>query len=266
MKIFYLLPVCAVLFSCSKKEPAKQIENTAINTELKHGLPENYSSIDGLFYYSFTKTYPYTSPSYMQSFYASFNDPVKNLMAGFNPYFDYQMNTKYTGNVAVGQVLFGNTNLFRTSTGTALYYYTYNYSGIMPPEISWQTDGNRTFKNIQLVADSACPLISNPTPSITTIDKSTGISINLAPFASNYDSLIVLILETGNSWGNSAKKVISNGAPVVFTPNDFEYFNSGTNNSMIYYCAYKYYHMVVNNKVLVFSNGYKINHSVTLVP
>ena len=259
---FIILSITSVvlLFSCHKKEkePA-QLE--LVNTEMTDGLPQNYKSING-YLYSGVQTYQYSSSStYYYSFsYAAFCDPSKNLISSYNHYTNNKnFSNVPLGNIDVGNVTLNGVNVFKNLQQNFEVSYQNNSSNInfLNYNASWKTDGNRTFKPIEVSINKGHPVILTSGLNIpTSIPKNSNFSINIGTNISNYDSLIV-ILEDGN-WNGKIRKVVpKNALSLTFTTQEMSILYTSNNGKITFY-AYNYSNMTVDSKVTLFelSNQY----------
>lgn len=253
------------LFSCNKKkETIDEPEN--INTSLVDGLPENKKLING-YLYSSLQTYQYSSSSsyYYMNSYAIFSDPAKNLISTFNHYYNNKMFVQsINGNIDVGNVYINGITLPKSLQSNFEVYYTQGFnssSNFFNYNATWSTEGNKSFKPINLSIGKGYPLISTNLISIgNSISKSSNYTINFGNNISNYDSLIV-ILEDGNFNGKIRKTLPQNATSVTFTPQDMNVLSSSNYGKVGIY-AYNYSYIILDSKVniLELSNQFTYNN------
>lgn len=262
----YILMCLLVLFqACRKKSNEQQavVDAPKVSTELRSGLPDNSRVIHGYFYSSVKSSFG--GSSYARS-YAIFNDPGADLMITYDHNFD---NTSFLqptlGNIDAGEVLFSGMPLFTQNGGDRLSYLmigTPTTSGNAGPT-SWKTDGNGTFKPIDVVLQRGMPVVANySTVANMNISRSTGITFNVADIASNFDSLIVSVSYSSTM----IKKKIIAGTPVIeIKSSELSAFAASGYASISIY-AYNYSNKTVEDKVYVFELSAKILATVPIMP
>ncbi len=263
--IILSIATAAMLFSCKKKEPEPE-EPALINTSMADGFPENYKSING-YLYSGIQTYQYSGSSvnYYSFSYVAFCDPTKNLVSSYNHYTNqknFSTNVPF-GNIDVGNVTFNGANVWKSSSNFELFYGGNFNSNVtfLNYNAAWSTDGNKTFKPLNLSISKGHPIIVTSALNIaTSISKNSNYTINIGNNISNYDSLIILF-EDGNSIGKIRKVLAKNTTSVTFTPQEMSVLNTSSYARINIY-AYNYSNMTIDSKINLFelSNQYYINN------
>ena len=254
-----------LLFSCNKKEKAIE-EPAPINKALSDGFPENIKVINS-YLYSCVQTYQYSSTIYYYSFsYAAFTDPAKNLLSTYN---HYSNNKNFSsngggGNIDVGNVTLNGSFVSKNFPSNIEVYYRQNSNNnvnFLNLNAYWTSEGNKTFKSIDVIINKGHPTIAVNNLAISnSISKNTDYTINIGNNITNYDSLIV-ILEDGSWNGRIRKTVPKNTTSLTFTTQEMSILNNTSNGKFNIY-AYNYSNMTVDNKINVFelSNQYNVNN------
>jgi hypothetical protein len=264
--VFFIFIILCVTVSCKKKEIVVEPEEL-ISTEMKPGLPEKPGEINGYLYSAYVK---YAGNNYWYFInYSTFSDPPKNIMDGFSRFYD-QLNylgPKYYGNVDVGLVNANNLLLSKNSFSPNFTYSGSQQTYFIPEGTScrWNTEGNRSFKPMEVNTLRTYPgLTVSATPSV--VSKSSGITINLEGIASNYDSLVVFIMDQSSSYSVIKKPVGPDVKSVTFKPSDFSIFSSSFVYGALGFHAYNYCHQVIDNRLYVFEMGNKLSRNITIEP
>ena len=254
-----------LLFSCNKKEKAIE-QPVLINKALTDGFPENIKLINS-YLYSCVQTSKYSSTVYNNIFsYAAFTDPEKNLLNTYNHYSNNKIfsSTGAGGNIDVGNVTLNGSLVIKNFSSNSEVYYGGNFSNntnFLNLNAYWTTEGNRTFKPMDVIINKGHPTIAVNNLAISnSISKNTDFTITIGNNITNYDSLIV-ILEDGSWNGKIRKTVPKNTASLTFTTQEMSILNNSNNGKFSIY-AYNYSNMTVDSKVNVFelSNQYNVNN------
>jgi hypothetical protein len=253
--------VCVILLffapSCKKKQPMLT-EEKPVNTVIMRGLPADQRKINGYLYasnllYKSNDNYFYLP---MRRF-ASFCDPGKDLMRGYNHRSDqivFPFKPEMHGNVEVGAVVMDSLELNKTmNANTVSYTWQFNSGhGItLLSAPKWELEGNKTFEKQHIAIPMGFPVIKmSNTP--FSFSKSSGLSIPLNGFEA-YDSLLVVITNSFPSYNFTANKVVLGGADSVhFSHADLSVIPVGSQVCSIEYFAYNYHHQTINNKLFVY--------------
>ena len=255
-------------FSCHKKDDEIKTPEV-INTELSDGFTDSRKSING-YLYSCLQANQYSSASinYNMIGFATFSDPAKNLMGNFNHYNNINSISSSTnaGNIDVGDVYLA-TSFQKFSQGNFQLSYQQNLSSqnAFSPNPYWLTEGNGSFKPLNITIPKGYPVLNYNTVSISNISKSTDFTINFGNNISNYDSLIIILQDGMTSSGNKKKILAKGSQSVTFSAQELSYFSASNYGKLSFY-AYNYSNITVNSKVNVFElgNQYIIN-SITIV-
>jgi hypothetical protein len=256
----YLVAVTLfVQFSCTKKSDKISKEEPPVNKELSNGLGSNFSKINGYLYASMKKSsYGGSGFYYSLRAFASFGDPVRNLMSNYdhvneNTFF---MEFENQPNITVGNVKFSDIQI--GSKGTTIYNYNSNQSNsAIAISSSWDTEGNGPFKPIDLSVKRGFPQI-NSTSFVETISKNNDFTINTSNFVSNYDSVVVKIYVGSIT---ITKRISSASSTITFKKEEL----SGFYNSYPYisYMAFNYSNMTVEDKSYVFELSNRLELPIT---
>ena len=163
-----------------------------------------YIHIEREKYYS-QRVYLTFSLSYFYSFkYAAFSDPARNLLVPYNHYSNnknFSNNNVGIGNIDVGIISLNGTTVNKNIQSNFEVYYGQNFNNnvsFLNLNANWLSEGNKTFKPLNIIINKGHPIIAVNSFSIsTTISKNTNFTVNIGNNVTNYDSLIV-ILEDGN--------------------------------------------------------------------
>lgn len=258
-----------LLLSCRKKRELAPVEEPLVNRELKAGWPEDIRAVNGYFYAS-RKT-NYDDPQYSNvTLYAVFRDPAGDLCSNFDHY-ELTMfpNFQALGNVKVGSVYFGSETLLPSELGMGISY-AMNLefpTPMLPATASWQTDGNGSFKPVNIkvgrgfphVSDSAVSSIQNYSLSI-----SRGFTLNLGSSVSNFDSLVVT-LNTFTS--KVVRKTLNPGENVVyFSSDDLSALANQSASGRLSLNAFNYSNMIIENKTYLFELSNKLQVNMMIWP
>lgn len=255
------------LFSCAKKEKPYE-QPVVINTELSDGFPENIKAING-YLYSGVQTYQYSSSSmYFYTFaYAAFSDPARNLLVPYNHYSNnknFSNNNVGIGNIDVGIISLNGNTVNKNIQSNFEVYYGQNFNNnvsFLNLNANWLSEGNKTFKPLNIIINKGHPIIAVNSFSIsTTISKNTNFTVNIGNNVTNYDSLIV-ILEDGNFNSRIRKVLPKNALSVTFTTQEMSLLSNTSNGKLGIY-AFNYSNKTVDSKVNLFelSNQYIISN------
>lgn len=249
--------------STSTTDPA----TTPVTTDLADGLPKDVQSINGYFYANYTAS---NFGSTSINGYCVLHDEPTDLMPNFSHYTDQQIfsGTSNLGNIQVGNISFNNITLFESNNGVNSVFYTFNNSGGSsgsnsgPSTAIWKTDGNGSFKALNLNIPRGFPRInaSSGTPGtlVTFTMSATNASstLDLSSVVSNYDSLVVMLGSQFSSY--SIKKFLKSPAnSVTFTK--AEILSNGSSASQIQIMAYNYSNKMVQNRLYVFELSSKLS-------
>lgn len=263
--IILSIATTALLFSCKKKEKEPE-EPALINTSMDDGLPENYKSINGYLYSGIqTNQYSSSNISYYNFLYVAFCDPTKHLLSSFNHYSNqrnFSSNVPF-GNIDVGNVTLNGSILWKSSSSSELFYTgnfnssinSLNYNAV------WTTEGNKTFKPLNLSINKGHPIIVTSALNIpTSVSKNSNFTINIGNNISNYDSLIVTF-ESSNFNTRIRKVLAKNSTSVTFTTQEMSILSTSSYATINFY-AFNYSNMTIDTKINVFelSNQYIINN------
>jgi hypothetical protein len=253
---FALLPI---IVSCSKKSKSP-VQDPLISTDMANGLGDNPNAINGYFYVA---QRDYGSSTIYTTIYASFSDPKKKLMTGYN---HFNENSSFSsnntqGNIDVGNIFFNNwLFLNKNSFNPNVTYSANNSNGSYSSSAAWKTDGNMSFKPLDLIVSRGFPTVSTTT--FAPISKSAGCTINLSTYANNYDSLTVVI--TDNSSTQIKRRVDATVSSITFSSAELNQLYS--NYGSVWFYAYNYSNKTVENKSYIFELSYKTTKPVNLNP
>lgn len=250
------------LAGCKKTSTSTTNPATPANTDLANGLPKDAQSINGYFYANSTSNF---GSMYING-YCVLHDEPTDLMPNYNHYTDQQTfsGTGNLGNIQVGNVSFNNTTLFESNNGVNSIFYNFSNTignGSIPSTATWKTDGNGSFKALNLNVSRGFPKInyttSIPGTIITFTMSSTNASstIDLSNIVSNYDSLVVVLGGQFSSYG--VKKFLKSPANTVTFTRD-EILSNGS-GSQFQIMAYNYSNKTVQNRLYVFELSSKLS-------
>jgi hypothetical protein len=190
---------------------------------------------------------------------------------GYNHFFDqvYFISPAYYGNVDVGAVLCNNIMMSKNTFSPNLTYSfgQQSFTGI-GKTTTWTTEGNRSFTAIDITPVRDFPVLSIPdhTATLPPLKKSVGLTVDLVNVASDYDSLIVAVIDGAGNY-TVARKAFGPGATqAVFKPDDFKLFSNGNNYGSLAFYTYNYSHQTINNRLYVFELSHKISRSLLIEP
>ena len=163
--------LCHVTFlnSCSKNKTTTPIGDPApVTTNIANGLPENTKKINGYLYAgNVINLYSAGTQSYVL-LYAIFGDPTRNLMGNYDHFTNLQKNTSNINdrsNISVGKLSFNGETV--TSSGNLLYTQNSNSSNSLNYSSNWSSDGNLSFKPLNVSIARGIPVIHPPSTTIT---------------------------------------------------------------------------------------------------
>ncbi|MCE3259224.1 MAG: hypothetical protein K0S12_865 [Bacteroidetes bacterium] len=270
MRFFLIIVLIIALtgYSCRKKK-ITVAEEPPHTSEMKKGLPENPKAINGYLYASYAR-YQNGQHYYFHG-YSTFSDPARNLLMGYNHFFDqaYFVSVNYYGNVDVGAVMCNNAPMSKNTFSPNITYSfgQQSFTGIAKGT-SWITEGNRSFSAIDVTPVNTFPVLSVPDNTVTVppIKKSVGLTVDLTGVASDYDSLIVAVIDGAGNY-SVARKAFGPGATQAdFTPADFKLFSTGTSYGSLVIYAFNYSHQTIRNRLYLFELSHKISRNVLIEP
>jgi hypothetical protein len=255
--IFLGIVLCA--FSC-KKETPKVEEPEPVNTQMTRGLPANPKKINGYLYAGFT-TYinSYSVPDNRLTMFASFGDPARALTSNYNHYTESNqfLGGNNQSNVSVGNIYFNNFTII--SNGSTFYNYTTNYAVNFNFEARWATSGKGSFLAQDEVIPSKFPVVNISAVSTkTVINKNDDFVLNLNSFASNYDSVCVVINTNMYDYSQIKKVVPAGVSSIVFSKSELTALYPGSNTT-ITYAAFNYSNKTINDKVFIYELANRAN-------
>lgn len=258
MNLRILIVLAIALFAC-KKEVKAPVEEPVTSTELKQGLPDNLDKVSGflvtymLHEKSGSNNWAY---SYMT---ADFCDPGKNILTGYNHYYNSWLNDAYRGNVSVGAVTM-MVPLYEQTGGSSSFRYFRNLDAVLPDSITWTVSGEA------FIPGSTYKLAGAPLYKIDSVPailyKSKGLTMRFNPTANRYDSACVII----QNWGSGIlRKAVGRSSELTITPEELKEFTATSSN---YYSIniylFNYSHIIVNNRLLVFENARRFYRNLTI--
>jgi hypothetical protein len=255
-KNVYFVLASAALFiaSCKKTDIPSTVAEEASSTSMTNGLPEDRTAINGYLYANYISNGNGSFSSIVN--YAVFGDNARNLMSNFNHYSEQSStNTSTTnpdrGNVNVGTISFSGNMLYQSASGTAWSYFMQQQTTNKNPVANWKSDGNKSFKSMDLYVNRGFPIVSDTLlKSSTTITVSAGHTIALGSQVKNYDSLIVC-LTSYNTPTVQVRKVFTPGSPVVFSKQELDTLKNRSYVN-VYLRAINYSNMTSNGKKYIF--------------
>lgn len=242
--VIICLIITFTLCSCNKKPlPAKE---EPLSTGLIEGLPPSVSIINGYFFTSCV----INNKMYQRWFaFASFSDPGKNLIAGFNHYKNnfYDLNS-LSGNVSAGDVSLDTVQLPVLSDKQHIVYKKNTYAFLDSMYVPhWRTTGNGSFLPVDVGVPSIPPRVSSA--QITEIYRSKPIQIDLTKGFRNYDSVRVQFLLGDRMFIN---KGATASGPAVITISENELKTIDEPGIYINYFGFKYFHQWLNGNLYVY--------------
>jgi len=256
-----------LLMSCKKKEKKTPPEpEPSVTTEMASGLPSNINSING-YLYAGIKYNGSSSNYFVSSLYAAFSDPGRKLTTSYNHFLDnisnFGSNSNF-GNIDVGSVTL-NSSFFlsRSSFDPNVFYSSINNSGPFYNTAHWTSDGNMSFKPLDLDVPKGFPVLTYTLP-FTSISRSTGFTLNMAQCGSNYDSITVSINDFSFPQGGIKKTVTPGVTSVTFSASDLSPISNSSGTLAVY--AYNYSNQTINNKVYLFELSNKYSQYIYIDP
>lgn len=245
------LAVSAILVSCDKKDPPKPKAPEPVNTDMTPGMGNNSRNIHGYFYASYRQS-PSPNEGYLTGF-AVFGDPARHLMGLYDHYNDnerFSSSSTSRGNISVGMTSFAGRNLSENNNpGFNLSYRLHSFQTIYGFDYScnWHTEGNGSFKPVDLSVDRGFPRIARTTDTPTMyINKSADFILDLKGLVSNYDSVYVRIPSFN---GFLEKRISATSSIIVFSQASLAQIFNGTTMTIM---AYNYSHKIINSKEYIF--------------
>jgi hypothetical protein len=247
--------VAIAITGCNKNKDKTPEPPPRVTTEIRSGLPDNSSSINGYLYADYWENY-YSGQKNMTT-YCVFRDPAKNIMQNFNHYTGYSLFTQNGGNINVGnQIDFNGRDMNISNSGNAISYYSnmIDYGTGQPNYAAyWSTEGNGIFKPIKSYVPRGFPKVT--TQSSYTVSLNSDFTLDINSLVSNYDSLYV---KMGNYGSNSLTKRLKSGTTTLtFTRAELSNFYPGSNTQISFY-AFNYSNQIIEDKIYVFELGYKV--------
>jgi hypothetical protein len=176
------------------------------------------------------------------------------------------MGTNVMGNVSVGNVNMCGYNLNKSNTSSNSLQYTYNnsFSNDFSYSSAIYTDGNGSFKPINFSIPRGFPKVAAPTGTLT-VSKSAGLTLDISPYISNYDSVIVRFGTTGSTstFGNPRKGISNNTSTVSFSSQELSSLYTGT-YQYLSFMAYNYSNKMIDDKMYVFELSNKLTFYITI--
>lgn len=261
-----LLAVLLILlvFVCCRKKPAPVQEEIIVNTEMKNGLPADPKKING---YLFAGHLLLSASNYTAlNMFASFADPQKNLIAGYDHLFNSVIfNLAKSGNIDVGEVSFLSMIVHKNLFSNSLSYSTQNSTQVLPPfQAAWVTEGNRSFDPLNLTVPRGLP-VNNVQSTADTLSISQNYIFDVSQHFSNYDSAMVMMYYGGAPWSLVPKRAGAETGAIKFFKEDFSGITPHTSGYMYYY-AFNYSHQVISDKMYVFELAAKKIRLIYFVP
>jgi hypothetical protein len=255
-RLFFLsLPVLlALLFACKKPKSIIPDQPAVVNTDLANGLPSDTKKINGYLFASVN----FSSDSY---YYSIFSDPGKELAKTYNHRNNtIQFDQQVLGNVDVGSVRQNGYTLSHQNTGQSVIYSEAIYAA--PTTVIWTSDGNGSFKPLNVNVARGYPYISPNTYTPGTISKASGFSVDAGNYVSNYDSVIVSL---SDNYGSTVTKGYTSASLITFSSSDLSGLNTNSYGSLNIF-AYNYSNQTINSKVYLFEQGNKFNKGISITP
>jgi hypothetical protein len=265
-----LLFSCCLLisFSCEKKKTTTQ-DQSPITTELTSGFPSDLKKINGYFYAASRTNFNNFNTSYGVNLYATFGDAARSLLSGFNHYTDSEQNNffinKDRGNVNVGTISFNGRSFANPGGASYSQYYNLNSANYSS---QWVTEGNGSFKPINLVVQRGFPAIVQPSSTNSfSVSLSNDFIVNFQSFISNYDSVSVKISSDGSSSFYAIQKTVSSNTSFIkFTSGELSSKLSTTTYGNLIISAYNYSNKTIEDKVYVFELASKLDMQIYISP
>ncbi|MES2679260.1 MAG: hypothetical protein V4635_05215 [Bacteroidota bacterium] len=266
MKFSIIIALCAglVFFSCKKSETKPPAEPELVTTELRNGFPDNANLINGYFFASVKKYH--SNPGNVDTrTYCVLNDPAKNLLGTYEHFNDNILFNGGAGNVAVGNVSFNDVSLKTSNFGNAMSYSQAGNYASTPGSAVWKTDGNGSFKALNLTISRGFPVLVNTytnTFQSYTVSISNGYQVELGNNVSNYDSLVVALTFSGKM---VKKRLTAGAASVFFSSSELSIFTNYYSGLLTIY-AYNYSTKMVENINYLFELSNKLQVNTQVVP
>jgi hypothetical protein len=274
--IYITIPFITLLLIACKKTPKPVIDDeTPVTTEMKQGLPPDMNAINGYFYSAYKITASNNSTNTTMYGFAGFGEPARRISANYDPYYDNTIFpiTKNQANVHVGEITLNDSYMmshssFNNQNPPFLYNFyqnLYNYSlTATPPSPSWKTEGNGSFKPVDVTLPIKYPALQFPV--LNSVSKTSTLTVNLNQvFPNGYDSAMVALTDYNYSYG-SIKKLVARGDSIVrFIPSDMYIFGTSS-YGYIQVHGYNYCHQEIQGKMHVFALGSKYMKYVNITP
>lgn len=272
-KVYCLILVASLaFFSCKKKAPPVVEDDPQPNSEVRPGLPPDPNLINGYFYSGF-KINGSSSNTYTSlNCFAAFADPARKLTSNFDPFTDNltNSNNKNAANVQVGEITLNdiytlNHSSFSNSAPPFIYNYFTNLFSSTFSQVSWKSEGNGSFRPVNVVLPITYPDLQFPV-SLNTISRTSTVTINLKQvFPNGADSIIAALIDYGNSYGVVKKYATRADTVIRFVPSDMNIYGASS-SANVQLMGLNYCHQVVNGKVHLFTLCSKYFKNVYLTP
>lgn len=270
MKIIKLLPLLILFISCKKTEIPDAVINAENSDGVQSGLPEEVNAINGYLYASYNSS---QKNNRMLTTYASFGDPGKNLMAGFNHHYDILIDIgPERGNVSVGNsiTLSGYSNFISIngngSSSNAFYYGYKRNIGSLNAFAGWKYDGNKSFKGQSITVPRGFPKLNDSLiKPFDTITIKKGYSVKTENRFSNHDSITVYLTSTFDD-SIMLIKTFAAGVPVVIGSEELARF-ADVQYVYINFKSFNYSNQIIDGKKLVYElSGVTDEKTLRIVP
>lgn len=255
--------------SCNKnKTTTTPADPEPITTDMANGLPDNPKKING---YAFAQTLVNLNSGNTNGFvylFAMFGDPTRNLIANYDHFSNNQRSVNSTndrGNVSVGDLSFNG--LMLNNFGSVVYQQTSNFASSLN-YANWHSDGNLSFKPLNLSVARGFPAIKQPSASATSsysIGISKDLTITFSDFISNYDSVCVTMNDySSGSNGYKIRKTVSSVSnSITFSQTELSVLNT-TPYGNINFVAYNYSNKTIEDKIYVFELSNRLNMTLVI--
>lgn len=258
--------VCFAIFliACDKPKAKIPAEEPTVTTEMANGFPDNKEKIHGYFYAANTLFSTLNRSRYL---YAVFGDPARDLMQNFNHVANTTRNggQQNSGNVNVGAVSF---NDYQINPSGLAAYYSNNSVSVLDVSTKWRTDGNGSFKPVDLNVPRGFPTV-NVTGSYS-LSLSKEFKVDVSGIFGNYDSLAVIVSRVSSYFSpyNSVSKTISASDPslVTFKPAEMATALTNTGYGSIIFSGFNYSHKTAEDHVYVFELSTQTALTLTISP